>query len=195
MAITIGSNNLTSNTTSIQFRSNNNYVQEVDQTVGRRTEYPSFHASCNLDEWRYAGQIGCNQWREMGNWGFSTANRWTASQRGSGSFGFDTTNGRYFAPVTGYYQFGMTVYYLDDGNTYHYTHMNFGVNGGLNYNNGRHGHSIFNHPSHGSYAKGINMENMMSLTQGQYVSPQPYLNCGNQRIYMGHFHFYGHLCP
>lgn len=195
MAIIIGSNNITSDTTDIDFYSNNTFVQEVNSTVGRSTNYPSFHASCNLDEWRYAGQIGCNQWREMGNWGFSAAGRWSVNQRGAGSFGFDTTNGRYFVPVNGYYQFGMTVYYLDDGNTYHYTHMNFGVNGATNYNNGRQGHSMFNHPSHGSYSKGINMENMFSLSQGQYVSPMPYMNCGNQRIYMGHFHFYGHLCP
>lgn len=194
MAIIIGSNDINSNTASINFYANNTYVQEVNQTYGRRTEYPSFHAACTFDAWRYSGQIGgCGSWREIADWGVN--NNWSVNQRGAGSFGFNTTTGRYFAPVSGYYQFGMTMYYLDDGNTYHYTHVNFGKNGGLNYNNGRHGHSIFNHPSHGSYAHGINMENVIYCDQGQFVSPQPYHNCGNQRWYMGHFHFYGHLCP
>jgi hypothetical protein len=193
MAITIGSNNLTSNTASIEFQSNNNFVQEVNQTVGRRTQYPMFSAACTFDAWRYAGQLGCNQWREVAGWGVGGS--WSVTQRGAGSFGFQTSTGRYFAPVSGYYKFGMTMYYLDDGNTYHYTHVNFGKNGGLNYNNGRHGHSIFNYPSHGSYAHGINMENIIYCDQGQYISPQPYWNCGNQRIYCGHFNYYGHLCP
>jgi hypothetical protein len=191
MAVIIGSNSIDSNTANIDFYANNTYVQQVNDISGRRTEYPSFHAAGTLSQWRYQAQIGGSGWRVN----ISLATSWAVNQRGAGGFGFNTTNGRYFAPVSGYYQFGMTVYYLDDANTNSYTHMNFSRNGGLNFNNGRHGHSIFNLNSHGSYAHGINMENIIFCDQGQYVSPAPFLNAGSQRIYMGHFHFYGHLCP
>ncbi len=166
MAVIIGSNSIDSNTANIDFYANNTYVQQVNDISGRRTEYPSFHAAGTLSQWRYQAQIGGSGWRVN----ISLATSWAVNQRGAGGFGFNTTNGRYFAPVSGYYQFGMTVYYLDDANTSSYTHMNFSRNGGLNFNNSRHGHSIFNLNSHGSYAHGINMENIIFCDQGQYVS-------------------------
>lgn len=193
MAITISGNTISSNEGSTTFNTyNTSFVQEVSSTFGRRTQYPSFNAANAYDAWMYSGQMSGAGWRQTTEW--NTGNSWIWTQTAPGGFGMNA-NGRYYAPVSGYYQFGMVIYYLDDANSYSYTHMNFGKNGGLNYNNGRHGHSIFNHPSHGSYAKGINCENIMYLDQGQYASPQPYMNGASQRIYQGHFGFFGHLCP
>lgn len=193
MAISISGNTISSNEATTTFYTNGGtYVQEVNNSWGRRTNYPSFNAAIAYDAWRYSGQMSGAGWRQTTEWG--TGDAWTWTQTGAGSYGM-SSNGRYYAPVSGYYQFGMVVYYLDDANSYSYTHMNFGKNGGLNYNNSRHGHSIFNYPSHGSYSHGINMESIIYCDQGQYVCPQPYLNGASQRIYMGHFGFFGHLCP
>ena len=193
MAITISGNTISSNEATTTFNTYNSvFAQQVNNSYGRRTQYPSFNAANTNDSWRYSGQMSGAGWRQVTEWG--TGNSWIWTQTAPGSYGMNS-NGRYYAPVSGYYQFGMVVYYLDDANSYSYTHMNFGKNGGLNFNNGRHGHSIFNYPSHGSYAHGINCENIIYLSQGEYASPQPYMNNASQRIYHGHFGFFGHLCP
>jgi hypothetical protein len=197
MAITIGPNTIDSNTADITFYTNNStYVQQVNQTSGRRSEYPSFTAACTYDGWRYHGQLGgSGSWREAATWGLN--GYWTVNQRSPGSYGFDTANCRYFAPVSGYYMFGMNTYMGNDTNISNgYFHMNFLKNGGTGFNGGgRHGHSLFGHDSFNFYVEGTTTENVIYCSQGQYVSPGPYMGGGNGRIYMGHFQFYGHLLP
>lgn len=198
MAITIGSNYIDSNTSDITFYTNNStYVQQVNQTSGRIAQYPSFTAACTYDGWRYGGQNGgVSAWRDSGTWGLN--GYWTVNQRSAGSYGFDSANCRYYAPVSGYYMFGMNCYAGSDGSDSRgYFHNNFVKNGGTSYNGGgRHGHSIFGHDTHNFYVEGVTTENVIYCDQGQYVAPGPYWGGGGlQRWYMGHFQFYGHLLP
>jgi len=197
MAITIGSNNIDSNTTDITFYTNGGtYAQQVNATSGRTGIYPSFTAACTYEGWRYHGQLGgANAWRETSTWGLN--GYWVADQRSPGSYGHDATTGRYYAPVSGYYMFGMNVYVGNDANNSSgYFHMNFLKNGGVNYNGlGRHAHSLFGHDTTNFYVDGVTVENVIYCDQGQYVCPGPYMGGGNGRIYMGHYQFYGHLLP
>lgn len=198
MAITFGSNNIDSNTADITFYTNGGtYVQQVNQTSGRRGEFPSFTAGCTYDGWRYGGQNGgVSSWREANTWGLN--GYWVVNQRAAGSYGFQTSTCRYYAPVSGYYMFGMNMYAGNDGSDSRgYFHNNFLKNGATGYNGqGRHGHSIFGHDCHNFYVEGVTTENIIYCDQGQYVTPGPYWGGGGlQRIYMGHFQFYGHLLP
>jgi hypothetical protein len=198
MAITIGDNYIGSDNANMIFYTNNSTeVARVNSTSGRQFNSPSFYASCTYDAWRYWGQMsGANVWRNTDAWGVD--GYWSVTQRAQGSYGFNTTYGRYYAPVSGYYVFGQTYYAYSDSNAYNYMHINFNKNNGTSYNGGgRHGHSIFGHPDHSSHQAGINHESVIYCSQGEFVNPAPYLGTGNGtgRIYMGHFHFYGHLCP
>jgi hypothetical protein len=197
MAITIGPNNIDSNTTDITFYTNGGtYAQQVNATSGRTGIYPSFTAACTYEGWRYHGQLGgSGGWRETSTWGLN--GYWVADQRSPGSYGHDATTGRYYAPVSGYYMFGMNLYVGNDANNSSgYFHMNFLKNGGTGYNGlGRHSHSLFGHDTTNFYVDGVTVENVIYCDQGQYVCPGPYMGGGNGRIYMGHYQFYGHLLP
>lgn len=198
MAITIGPDYIDSNTADINFYTNGGtYVQQVNQTSGRRGEYPSFTSGCTYNGWRYGAQNGgAGGWREANTWGLN--GYWVVNQRAAGSYGFQTSTCRYYAPVSGYYMFGMNMYAgNDNNNSQGYLHNNFLRNGGTSFNgNGRHGHSIFGHDTHNFYVEGVTTENVIYCDQGQYVSPGPYwAGGGTGRIYLGHFQFYGHLLP
>jgi len=198
MAINVGSNYIGSDGSTITFQTNNGtYASQVNSSIGGQANYPSFTAACTYDGWRYGGQLGGNSgWRETSTWGLN--GYWSVDQVAAGSYGFNTTYGRYYAPVSGYYMFGMNVY---AGNTTSdsrgYFHNNFLKNGGTSFNgNGRHGHSIFGHDCHNFYVNGVTTENVIYCTQGQYVCPGPHWGGGGtHRWYMGHFQFFGHLLP
>ena len=189
MSIRFGSNYIQGSGNIDCRRSNNSTV--VYTTYGKSGDYPSFSAACTDSNWRYGGQLGgANQWRAASGWPYAS---WAVDQRGAGSYGFNTGNGRYYAPVTGYYMFGMRLYMGNTTNNSNgYTHVNFRRNGSLNFNSGRHGHSIYGYRTHNFYMNGATMENVISLSEGQYVEPSPYVR-SNLRLYCGHFQFYGHL--
>ena len=191
MSIRFGSNYIQGSGQIDCRRSNNSTV--VYTTYGKTGDYPSFTAACTDSNWRYGGQMGGNGgWRAASSWPYAS---WSVNQRGAGSYGFNTSNGRYYAPVTGYYQFGMNMYLGNTtNNSSGYTHVNFRRNGQTSFNSGRHGHSIFGYKTHNFYHNGVTMENVISLTQGQYVEPSPYwAGGGSLRMYCGHFQFFGHL--
>ena len=195
MAITIGSNTISSNTTDINFYRSSTNLLTYNVQFGKIGTYCSFYACNNDSNWRYSGQLGgTGGWREASTWSGAS---WSVTQRGQGSYGFNTGNGRYYAPVTGYYMFGMNFYHgSDNSNSQGYLHSNFLRNSGTGFNgNGRHGHSLFGHDAQSFYTNGCTTENVIFLTQGQYVAPGPYMGGSLSRIYMGHFQFYGHLVP
>lgn len=190
MSITIGSNNISGSGDIGIKRSGSTPLSYGN--FGKLGEYPSFSAGCTDANWRYGAQMGgAANWRAASTWPNAT---WAVDQRGAGSYGFDTTNGRYYAPVTGYYMFGMVMYYGNETNdSQGYTHVNFRKNGQLNFNSSRHGHSIFCYVSESFYANGIQMENVVPMNQGDYIEPSPYWAASYSRLYCGYFRFFGHL--
>ena len=198
MSITIGSNNISSdggNTTINFYRSGNNLLR-FNNVLGKSGEYPSFTAACTDSNWRYSSQLGGNgSWRASSTW--TNAAQWVVNQRAPGPYGFNTSNSRYYAPVAGYYMFGLNMYHRSESNNSQgYTHVNFAKNGSLNFNASRHGHSIFGHGAYSEYSDGVTMENLIFCNAGDYVEPSPYWSGGGRsRIYCGHLQFFGHLIP
>ena len=194
MAVTIGSNYVRTNSGNINmYRSSNNALNITN--VGKQGQYPAFNASTNDTNWRYGGQLGgVSNWRETATWG-AVRNRWVVQQKAQGSYGFDTDTGRYYAPVSGYYNFGITAYYgCESQNSQGYSHWNFRRNGQVNFNGGRHGHAIFGHDVMNYHVDGLQIENLTYLNTGEWMAPAPYWGaCGRNGTYMGHFTWWGYL--
>jgi hypothetical protein len=136
-----------------------------------------------------------NTWNEMRD------NYWgglAGYQKGAGSYGMNA-NWRYYAPRSGYYYFHTDLYTLcDTNNTANYTHLVFGLNGNLGWNNGRVPYTIYGHGNNravgASYPAGPNISAIMYLDEGQYCSVYNYKgNSTNTRVYMAHSFFCGHL--
>ena len=196
MSITIGSNTVSSNSgNNINcFKDSSNSLSFT--SLGKVGQYPAFIAKTDDDNWRYGGQLGgVSNWRDTSTW-TEVRGDWVAIDRSPGSYGFDTDTGRYYAPVTGYYKFGVTAYYgCETNNSQGYSHWNFLRNGATGFN-GRHGHAIFGHDCINYHVDGLQVENVIYCTAGQYVCPGPYWGAGGyNRTYMGHFCWWGHLIP
>lgn len=153
---------------------------------------PAFQSCGTGGAWRY---LVANTWNEIG---VTVAFNWTWYQRGNSGGGMNT-NGRYFAPKTGYYYFHCDIYTLcDTNNTANYTHLVFGINGNISWNNGRVPYTMFGHGNQqgvgAAYPHGPNISAIMFLSEGQYCSPYMYKgNSTNTRIYTDHSFFCGHL--
>lgn len=197
MAITIGGNGdrITCDT-NMDLRVNTSTVVEnfYNGFAGGNPNQPAFNAHGTAGAWRY---LSANTWNELGVTGNMIFN-WTWYQKGQGSYGMNS-NGRYFAPRSGYYYFHCDFYQLQDtNNTANYTHLVFGINSNVSWNNGRVPYTIYGHGNSqgvgSAYAHGPNISAIMYLSEGQYCSPYMYKgNSGNTRIYTDHSFFCGHL--
>lgn len=137
----------------------------------REPNKPAFHAA-GSGGWYYANSFGgVNGWRELTNM------TWNVTQQGGNNVG---TNGRFYAPVAGYYYFYLQTYwYNDDNNTNGYTHWNIGRNGSPSTSvNGWTPHTIYSHGATSHHTPGIQVGVTFWMNQGDYASPQPYWGGG-----------------
>ncbi len=164
-----------------------------DLTIGtnlKASGQPWFNARGATSSWKYASDFGgVNNWREMG----STMS-WTNNQQGAGSYGFNTSTGRYTAPVAGKYYFYASTYYRNDSNsTSNYIHYLFGVNGAQNWNVGGTPYNIYGHGELQYYSDGISVSGIINLGVGDYVSIRPYWSGDSGRMYSDYSLFCGYL--
>jgi hypothetical protein len=197
MAITLGEG-----TSQNRIRSDGNMTMNVSTNTtvetffsgfaGGNTNQPAFQAAGTGGAWRY---FVANTWNEVG---VTIAFDWTWYQRGNAGGGMNS-NGRYYAPKSGYYYFHSDFYTLcDTNNTANYVHLLFGINGNVSWNNGRTPYTIYGHGNSqgvgSAYPHGPNISAIMFLSEGQYCSPYFYKgNSGNTRVYTDHSFFCGHL--
>lgn len=184
MAITIGSNYVRSNTT-LGIRPNNTEVASY-LTNGMRSgsKMPAFVATGN-GGWYYRDQLGGSNtnWTQIG---------WQVDQQNAGSYGFNTSQGRYYAPVTGrYFIYGSSYMYCNTNSTSCYMHFMFGVNGSRNFNNGREPYSIYGHGTPNNYVDGIVHSTNIQLSQGQYISFLTPWASSQSRVHGNHTLFCG----
>ena len=144
-------------------------------TAGRpiNPNQPAFYAS-GTGGWYYHNSFPSTvspggQWREIIN-----AFTWNVQQQGGSNM---SSNGRFTAPVAGYYYFYTQTYmYNDANNSSGYTHYNIGRNSN-SYSlwTGRLPHTIYGHgvPSH--YVPGIMASQTMYMNAGDYASVCPYM--------------------
>ena len=138
--------------------------------------------------WTYANSFGGYSWREIGG-GFGG---WDVQQRGGGNF--NTGNGRFTAPVSGFYHLLWQGYhYNDDNNTPNYHHMSFTRNGSVGDWTGRTPHCMWMHGTTANHAGGVSLQLDLYLNAGEYTVPIVYWAGGPSRIHGTHSQFSGYL--
>lgn len=152
--------------------------------------------------WQYPNSSG---WAGAATWQFLTGPRigWGLdAQRGSG---FNTSTGRFTAPVAGWYVFHMNLYMLNDlAAPYNtgtgYAHPQFTKNGSFGWNNGYTPYRIYMHGAAGGnfgasmgHVDGITGSAVMSLSAGDYVEIAVYIHSNDTRIYAPYSAFWGAL--
>lgn len=192
MPITITGNQVNS-TGDMDLRvSTSNIVERFGNGIAGGNDYqPAFNAH-GTTGWTY---LVANTWNEIG---VTVTFNWTWFQKGAGGGGMNS-NGRYYAPRSGWYYFHTDMYTLcDTNNTANYVHLLFGINSNVSWNNGRVPYTIYGHGNAqavgSAYPAGPNISAIMFLTEGQYCSPYMYKgNSGNTRVFGNHSFFCGHL--
>jgi len=147
----------------------------------------AFH-SPGTSGWRYANSYGGTGWRSLnGNFG------WTGEQRGGSNFNYG--NGRFTAPVAGFYQFQFETYSRNDSNNNQgYYHMSFGVNGGNGMVGGRTPHGIYGHSNaQRYYPNGTHVDLGTYLNAGQYVEVRVFWHNNQTRFHSAHSVFNGYM--
>lgn len=147
----------------------------------------AFHAP-GTSGWRYANSYGGTGWRSLNsNFG------WTGEQRGGSNFNYG--NGRFTAPVAGFYQFHFETYARNDrNNNQGYYHMSFGVNGGNAMVGGRTPHGIYGHSNaQRFYPNGTHVDLGTYLNAGQYVEVRVFWHNNQTRFHGAHSVFNGYM--
>lgn len=144
-------------------------------TTGRPTNsnQPAFYAS-GTGGWYYNNSFPSTaspggQWRELIN-GWT----WNVQQQGGSNM---ASNGRFTAPVAGYYYFyAQTYMYNDANNSNGYSHFNIGRNSSIyTGNTGRAPHTIYAHGVPAHYVPGIMASTTFYMNQGDFASICPYM--------------------
>lgn len=196
MAITVGTsgNRITGDSDfGIQVNTSTEVERIYSNTLSGNQNNPAFMYHGN-GGWRY---FTANTWNEMDGGRMGT---WQGSQRAANGYGFNTSQGRYYAPITGYYYFHCDIYILcDTNNTNNYFHLLFARNNNQGWTVGGrtpyiiHGHGNFRGVG-STYPHGPNISAVMYLTQGQYCNIRIYKgNSGNTRYHGNHSFFGGHF--
>ena len=175
---------------------NTNTITSNGSTVSLLSpNLPSFHAAGN-GGWYYGNSFGgCSRWGEVNN--LQPGGGWTwqiGAQKGGSNL---SNNGRFTAPVAGWYNFYAQDYmYSDTNNSNSYIHWNIGHNGSpsTDRNTGRTPHTIYGHGNSGNYVPGIFATLEIWLNTSDYTIPQPYWGGGcTGRIHGDHALWCGHL--
>jgi len=169
----------------------NGVTQTLIDSSGRvrRPEHPAFAVSAT-NGWLYANNYGGTGTFEMGS-----IMAWNNAAHQTGGNNWNPSNGRYTAPVTGYYVFRSIWYYLNDNNsTPSYTHSWIARNGNISWmTGGRNPLNINMHGNRNNYDDGSNYSAVFQLNAGEYASCWIRWHSFNSRHHAGHQIFSGHL--
>ena len=157
----------------------NNFVRSGSNLNHTQPNLPAFHASGN-GGWYYGNSFGgCGRWAEINN--LQPGGGWTwqiGAQQGGSNL---SPNGRFTAPVAGWYSFYSQTYkYNDTNNTQGYMHYNIGFNGSIatDRTTGRVPHTLYGHVVSANHVPGIFASLEIFLNPGDYAIPQPYWGVG-----------------
>ena len=155
----------------------------------RRPEQPAFAVSAT-NGWLYASNYGGTGTFEMGS-----IMSWNNAAHQTGGSNWNPSNGRYTAPVAGYYVFRSMWYYLNDNNsTPSYVHTWIARNGNISWmTGGRTAHTINMHGNRNNYDDGSNYSAVFQLNAGEYASCWIRWHSFNSRHHAAHQIFSGHL--
>jgi hypothetical protein len=155
----------------------------------RRPNHPAWACSATAG-WLYASNYGGTGTFELGS-----VMSWNNASHQTGGSNWNPSNGRYTAPVGGYYVFHTAWYRLnDDNNTPSYVHTFIGRSG--NYGimpGGRQPHNIHMHGNRNNYDDGGVQSVVFSMSAGDYASVFIRWHNYNSRHHAGHHIFSGHM--
>lgn len=178
------------NNNDIRFVTNGSDSMRIDGSG--RTQFPRrpAFAACGTAGWRYANSYGGSRGqREIGG----PMNYTTGHQTGGSNF--SNGNGRFTAPVAGWYCF-QTIWYLynNNNNTNEYWHTFIRRNNNANTAPGnRAPHTIVMHGNRNNHEDGMSQTNLMYMNSGQYASLGAYFRGNQGRHHCGHQIFSGYL--
>lgn len=173
----------------VRFTVNGSDALQIDSSG--RAIFPSKPAFAAVGQpgWLYANNYGGTGDREL-----NSIMNWNLAHQYGGS-NFNTSNGRFTAPVSGWYHFSTMWYFLNDTNgTNSYVHTFFRKNGSVNTTPGsRIPYNINMHGNTNNYDDGANYNSIQYLNSGQYVSLCIRWHARNSRHHAGHQIFSGQL--
>lgn len=174
----------------MRFSINGSDAMRIDSSA--RVTYPQKPAFTAVGRpgWLYSNSYGGTGYREL-----NSIMNWEVSHQYGGS-NFSTGNGRYTAPVAGWYHFSTMWYLLNNSNgTNSYVHLFISRNGDVATTpTGRTPYTINMHGNRNNYDDGANYNSVLYLNAGQYVSLYVRWHAnGNSRHHAGHHIFSGHL--
>jgi hypothetical protein len=149
---------------------------------------PSFYA-CGDGGWYYSNSFGGpNSWRDL-----SGAWTWSVSEQGGSNF--NTSTGRFTAPVSGYYYFYSQAYHYNDNNEPpNYIHWNIGRNSGNSTGpSSRSPHTMYSHGVPSNHTPGIQCSIQFYMTAGDYACNRSYWAAAAGRIHGNHHLWCGFL--
>jgi hypothetical protein len=153
----------------------NNFVKSGSNIMHTQPNLPAFHASGN-GGWYYANSFGgVNRWTELNTLQPGGGWAWQVTQKGGSNL---STNGRFTAPVAGWYSFYFQTYaYNDTNNSAGYTQFNIGYNGSISTDRttGRVPHCMYGHQVSANHIPGIMTQLEIYLNASDYAIPQPYM--------------------
>jgi hypothetical protein len=139
--------------------------------------------------WLYAGSYGGTGEREL-----TSQPNWTTSHQYGGT-NFNSSTGRFTAPVTGWYKFNTWWYFLNDANTPpNYVHPFFRKNNSRAWTSGgRSPYTMAMHQNTNSYDDGHSESAVIDMNAGDFVSLGIVWHGNSSRHHAGHHLFSGHL--
>jgi hypothetical protein len=172
-------------TNNIAFTTGGSNRIQIGPTHVQMFQRPHFQA-VGTTGWFYGNTFGGGEHEIRGTWG------WSLQYQGGGS-GWD--NGRYIAPVSGYYHFNTMWYLLNDANTApHYVHLFFRRNNTRAWTaGGRNPYTINMHSTTSNYDDGASYAAVMQLNANDFCSLAIVWHGFSSRIHAGHQFFNGHL--
>lgn len=153
-----------------------------------RPSLPAF-AAAGTAGWLYAGSYGGTGEREVtSQMGWTTAHQY-------GGTNFDSANGRFTAPATGYYKFSTWWYLLNDANTPpNYVHLFFRKNNSRGWTaGGRSPYNMAMHQNTNSYDDGYSQSAVIDMNAGDFVSLGIVWHGNSSRHHAGHHIFSGFM--
>lgn len=155
----------------------------------RRPNHPAFAVSATTG-WLYASNYG-----GTGTFECAGVMGWNNASHQTGGSNWNPSNGRYTAPVSGYYVFHTCWYFLNDNNsTPSYIHCWIARSGNVSWlPGGRTPYNINMHGNRNNYDDGSNYSAVFQLNAGDYGSVFIRWHSYNSRHHAGHQIFSGHL--
>lgn len=153
----------------------NGFIKSGSNVMHTQPNMPAFHASGN-GGWYYGNSFGgVNRWTELNSLQPGGGWAWQVVQKGGSNC---SSNGRFTAPVAGWYSFYCQTYaYNDPNNSAGYTHFNIGYNGTIatDRTTGRSPHTLYGHQVSANHVPGIMTTLEIYLNASDYAIPQPYM--------------------